>query len=219
MNALIVLLFGIAAIAVGYFVYARWINRTVIKPDPKKATPAKMYMDGVDFTPANRNVLFGYQFKSIAALGPIVGPIVAVQWGWLPALLWSIQSCCLAWPVVILLTSLGLGAVILTRFGTRLEASMDKAIRRGRILREILKQEQLHPLPVEFHMAWLIAFNAGLFDHAAAEHLPEILQHVQQQLALSSLCLEDDREKWLAAVHRWLAEKGETGEYEPVSPR
>ena len=55
-----------------------------------KATPAKMYMDGVDFTPANRNVLFGYQFKSIAALGPILGPIVAIQWGWLPALLWII---------------------------------------------------------------------------------------------------------------------------------
>jgi carbon starvation protein len=49
-----------------------------------------MYMDGVDFTPANRNVLFGYQFKSVAALGPIVGPIVAVRWGWLPALLWVV---------------------------------------------------------------------------------------------------------------------------------
>jgi len=90
MNALIILLFGIAAIALGYFVYARFINRTVIQPDDKKATPAKMYMDGVDFTPANRHVLFGYQFKSIAALGPILGPIVALQWGWLPALLWII---------------------------------------------------------------------------------------------------------------------------------
>jgi carbon starvation protein len=49
-----------------------------------------MYMDGVDFMPASRNVLFGYQFKSIAALGPIIGPIAAVQWGWLPALLWII---------------------------------------------------------------------------------------------------------------------------------
>jgi len=49
-----------------------------------------MYMDGVDFTPANRNVLFGYQFKSIAALGPITGPIIAVQWGWLPAIIWVI---------------------------------------------------------------------------------------------------------------------------------
>ena len=47
-------------------------------------------MDGVDFTPTSRNVLFGYQFKSIAALGPIGGPIVAAQWGWLPALLWII---------------------------------------------------------------------------------------------------------------------------------
>ena len=90
MNALYVLALGIITIAVGYFVYARWVNRAVIQPDDRKATPATMYMDGVDFTPANRNVLFGYQFKSIAALGPILGPIVAVQWGWLPALLWII---------------------------------------------------------------------------------------------------------------------------------
>ena len=62
----------------------------IVQPDPKKATPAKMYMDGVDFTPASKNVLFGYQFKSIAALGPITGPIIAVQWGWLPAIIWII---------------------------------------------------------------------------------------------------------------------------------
>jgi len=90
MNAVITLIIGIATIALGYGLYAKGINKKVIQPDEKKATPAKMYMDGVDFTPANRNVLFGYQFKSIAALGPITGPIVAVQWGWLPALLWII---------------------------------------------------------------------------------------------------------------------------------
>ncbi|RPI86923.1 MAG: carbon starvation protein A [Chloroflexi bacterium] len=90
MNSLVVLAFGALAILVGYGVYARRINTSVISPDDKKATPAKMYMDGVDFTPANRNVLFGYQFKSIAALGPILGPIVAVQYGWLPALLWIV---------------------------------------------------------------------------------------------------------------------------------
>jgi len=90
MNSLVALLIGVGAIAVGYFVYARSINTNIIQPDGKKATPAKMFMDGVDFTPANRNVLFGYQFKSIAALGPILGPIIAVQWGWLPALLWIV---------------------------------------------------------------------------------------------------------------------------------
>ncbi len=88
MNALLVLLLACAAIAIGYGWYAKRIDRTVIQPDDRKATPAKLYMDGVDFTPTNRNVLFGYQFKSIAALGPILGPIIAVQYGWLPALLW-----------------------------------------------------------------------------------------------------------------------------------
>jgi carbon starvation protein len=90
MSAVLTLLISAAAIALGYGWYARTINKKVIQPDEKKATPARMYMDGVDFTPANRNVLFGYQFKSIAALGPITGPIVAVQWGWLPALLWVV---------------------------------------------------------------------------------------------------------------------------------
>jgi len=90
MNAILVLLIGAAAIVVGYGWYARYIDRNIIAPDEKKTTPAKMFMDGVDFIPANRNVLFGYQFKSIAALGPILGPIIAVQWGWLPALLWII---------------------------------------------------------------------------------------------------------------------------------
>ncbi|MDI7275081.1 MAG: carbon starvation CstA family protein [Anaerolineae bacterium] len=88
MNALLVLLLGCAAIVLGYGLYAKRIDRDIIQPDDKKATPAKMFMDGVDFMPTNRNVLFGYQFKSIAALGPILGPIIAVQYGWLPALLW-----------------------------------------------------------------------------------------------------------------------------------
>jgi carbon starvation protein len=90
MNSIIVLILGALGIVIGYGVYARRINENIVQPDPKKATPAKMYMDGVDFTPASRNVLFGYQFKSVAALGPITGPIIAVQWGWLPALVWVI---------------------------------------------------------------------------------------------------------------------------------
>jgi len=88
MNAIVILILAVVAIVLGYGVYAKSIDRRIIQPDDSKATPAKMYMDGVDFSPANRNVLFGYQFKSIAALGPILGPIIAVQWGWLPALLW-----------------------------------------------------------------------------------------------------------------------------------
>ncbi len=90
MNTVFVLFIGAVALFLGYRVYARTIDRDIVQSDAKKATPAKMYMDGVDFMPASRNVLFGYQFKSIAALGPITGPIAAVQWGWLPALVWII---------------------------------------------------------------------------------------------------------------------------------
>jgi carbon starvation protein len=88
MNSFFVLILGALVIVVGYAWYARRIDSDIVRPDPQKATPAKMYMDGVDFTPASRNVLFGYQFKSVAALAPLTGPIIAVQWGWLPALLW-----------------------------------------------------------------------------------------------------------------------------------
>jgi carbon starvation protein len=88
MNSLWVLLWWVAIVIVGYFVYARWASRKVWEADPDRATPAKMYMDGVDFMPANKNVLFGFQLNSIAGAAPIIGPIVALQWGWLPAMLW-----------------------------------------------------------------------------------------------------------------------------------
>src|SRR5512136_1324539 len=88
MNSVLVLILGFIVAFLGYRVYAKYIDTKIIKSDSKRATPAKMYMDGVEFMPTNRNVLFGYQFKSIAGAGPIVGPIIAIQWGWLPALLW-----------------------------------------------------------------------------------------------------------------------------------
>ena len=89
MSAPVIAVLGAVMIWLGYTWYARQIDKTVLQPDAKKATPARMYMDGVDFMPTSRNVLYGYHFKSIAAAGPIVGPIAAVTlWGWLPSLLW-----------------------------------------------------------------------------------------------------------------------------------
>jgi carbon starvation protein len=89
MNAAVVAVLGGIMIWLAYTRYAQRIDREVIQPDPKKATPARMYMDGVDFIPTGRNVLYGYHFKSIAAAGPIIGVITATNvWGWLPAILW-----------------------------------------------------------------------------------------------------------------------------------
>src|ERR1700704_3351826 len=75
---------------VAYWGYGKWIDRNVWRSDAKKATPAHMYMDGVEYFPVGRYVLWGYQFKSIAALGPILGPFIGITYGWLPALLWII---------------------------------------------------------------------------------------------------------------------------------
>ncbi len=88
MNSVVVLVISLVVFYVGYRVYAGYVDKKIIKADPKRATPARMYMDGVEFMPTSKNVLFGYQFKSIAGAGPIIGPIIAIQWGWLPALLW-----------------------------------------------------------------------------------------------------------------------------------
>lgn len=88
MNAAFIILGALAVAIGGYRWYAGYVDRKVVEADPNRVTPAKMYMDGVDFMPTSKNVLFGYQFKSIAGAGPVVGAIIALQWGWLPALLW-----------------------------------------------------------------------------------------------------------------------------------
>src|SRR5436853_4722783 len=80
----------IALDGVAYWGYGKWIDRNVWRSDAKKATPAHMYMDGVEYFPVSRYVLWGYQFKSVAALGPILGPFIGVTFGWLPALIWII---------------------------------------------------------------------------------------------------------------------------------
>ncbi|MFI5168258.1 MAG: carbon starvation protein A [Thermoanaerobaculales bacterium] len=91
MNTLWVVVIAVGVIYTAYNFYARRVDRNVIRSDAKRATPAKMYMDGVDFMPTSKNVLYGYHFKSIAAAGPIVGVITAANiWGWLPSLLWLV---------------------------------------------------------------------------------------------------------------------------------
>ncbi|MEO0098735.1 MAG: carbon starvation CstA family protein [candidate division WOR-3 bacterium] len=88
MNSVFVIILGIIVYYLGVQIYAKFYDQKVIKTDPKRATPARLYADGVDFLPTSRNILFGYQFKSIAGAAPVLGPIIAIKWGWLPALLW-----------------------------------------------------------------------------------------------------------------------------------
>jgi F-type H+-transporting ATPase subunit alpha len=94
---------------------------------------------------------------------------------------------------------------VFTRFGARLEASMETAIRRGRLLREILKQDRLAPLPVTFQLVWLIAFNDGLFEAVEPDAIPDHLATLETALVHTSLDLDSPREEWSAAIANWLS--------------
>lgn len=78
------------AYAVGYRVYARYLARRVFRLDDANVTPAHALRDDVDYVPTRPAVLFGHHFASIAGLSPMLGPAIAVIWGWLPALLWVV---------------------------------------------------------------------------------------------------------------------------------
>lgn len=93
---------------------------------------------------------------------------------------------------------------VFTRFGTKLEAGAETRIRRGRLLREILKQERLTPLPAAFQLAWMIAFNDGLLDGSTPEALPGVQQTLLDGLAREPVALDAPRETWLASLRTWL---------------
>ncbi|HUV36488.1 MAG TPA: carbon starvation protein A [Patescibacteria group bacterium] len=88
MNALVIGVITIIAYILAYRWYARFFGDRVLALDPVRRTPAHEQEDGIDFVPTRRIVLFGHHFASIAGLGPILGPAIAVIWGWLPGVLW-----------------------------------------------------------------------------------------------------------------------------------
>lgn len=88
MNALILMFLGLAMMAVGYLLYSRFVARRIYQLNGNYRTPAHSMNDGVDFVPTNKFVLWGHHFTSVAGAAPIVGPAVAVIWGWGPAFLW-----------------------------------------------------------------------------------------------------------------------------------
>lgn len=73
---------------VAYHTYGRWLGSKIFQLDPQATVPSIELNDDRDFVPTDKSVLFGHHFTSIAGTGPIVGPAIAVMWGWLPALIW-----------------------------------------------------------------------------------------------------------------------------------
>ena len=93
MSTLLVALACFVGYFIAYHTYGRWIARKIFALDPEATVPSRQLQDGVDFVPTRKEVIFGHHFTSIAGTGPIVGPAIAVFWGWLPALIWVLFGC------------------------------------------------------------------------------------------------------------------------------
>jgi len=94
-NALTVVILAIGILYTAYKVYGGFLAKKVFGFDNARTTPAEEQEDGIDFVPTRPAILFGHHFASIAGLGPIVGPAIAIYWGWLPALIWVLVGCVL----------------------------------------------------------------------------------------------------------------------------
>ncbi|HIP65815.1 MAG TPA: carbon starvation protein A [Pyrodictium sp.] len=88
MEAGLLILIGLALYIIFYYTHGRYLQYRVVGASSERKTPAHRLYDGIDYVPANRYVLYGHHFASIAGAGPIVGPAIALAWGWLPAVLW-----------------------------------------------------------------------------------------------------------------------------------
>lgn len=86
---LIAILAGVGFI-IAYNTYGRWLGGKIFELSAKAVCPSEQVNDGVDYVPTDKSVVFGHHFTSIAGTGPIVGPAIAVMWGWVPALLWVV---------------------------------------------------------------------------------------------------------------------------------
>jgi carbon starvation protein len=90
MQSVMIVVLGVAGMAFGWFVYSRFIATKIYQLDSDFVTPAHALNDGVDYHPTNKYVLWGHHFTSVAGAAPIVGPAIAVYWGWVPAVLWVV---------------------------------------------------------------------------------------------------------------------------------
>ncbi len=95
-NAVTVIFAALCVFAIGYRFYGLYIAAKVLNVNPQRPTPAVKYADGQDYVKTNKFVLFGHHFAAIAAAGPLLGPVLAAQFGYLPGLLWILIGCVLA---------------------------------------------------------------------------------------------------------------------------
>ena len=95
-NAVWIVVAAVSVYLIAYRFYSLYLAKVVVGIDPARPTPAQRHSDGLDFVPTDRRVLFGHHFAAIAGAGPLVGPVLAAQMGYLPGMLWILAGVVLA---------------------------------------------------------------------------------------------------------------------------
>ena len=152
MSPITAALFCFALYLLGYRFYARHLGRKIFDLDPARQTPAHTMRDEIDYVPANRYVLFGHHYASITGLSPMLGPAVAVIWGWAPAMLWVVLGAILV------------GAV--HDFGALVVSVRSRGMSIGKVAEGLIgsRAKTLFHLIIFF----LIALAMGVFVHVVA---------------------------------------------------
>jgi carbon starvation protein len=88
MNSVVIAIGALVLYLIAYNTYGKFLARKIFKLNPDATVPSKALQDDVDFVPTKKPILFGHHFTSIAGAAPIVGPAIAIIWGWVPALIW-----------------------------------------------------------------------------------------------------------------------------------
>src|SRR5216684_5512081 len=96
MHELPIMILALCALAIGYRFYSAFLAAKVAVLDDSRTTPAHRLNDGQNYHPTNKWVLFGHHFAAISGAGPLIGPVLAIQYGYLPGLLWLVIGACLA---------------------------------------------------------------------------------------------------------------------------
>jgi len=172
MSTLLIALGALVLYFIAYYTYGRWLSRKIFKLDANAITPSVEVNDDCDYVPTSRGIVFGHHFTSIAGTGPIVGPALAIMWGWVPALLW------------VLFGSIFIGAV--HDFGALVVSMRNRGMTVGEVAGRLLnKRVRLLFLVLLLFALWVVLAIFGWVIASVFVQFPESILPVFLQIPIA----------------------------------
>ncbi|MDD4956203.1 MAG: carbon starvation protein A [Candidatus Omnitrophica bacterium] len=172
MGSLLILFVSLILFVLAYIFYGRFVADRVFRADDRRVPPSVELRDDIDYVPTNKEVLFGHHFASIAGTGPIVGPAIAVIWGWLPALVW------------IIIGSIFAGAV--HDYAALMMSTRNKGVSIGELSRCMLgKRGRILFLLLIFFSLWIVVAIFGMVMAVIFEMYPQSVFPVWIQIPIA----------------------------------